>query len=637
MDPRAHFSTHQSKAGSLYGFDLTRYIQAGDLSGMTAHEAAVRTLTHGGIYPLEHAINAIGLYDRAAVTVFAAHLELLVAASPEVREDCLVLSMYVNTLGRLHIRPATAPKVKYSEDDNATDLGYVLVGRHIADAITAQHDELERQEAQAFAEIKAATDGLHARNELEKVLEEVIDHVAHVESVGFYLGDRFLARIDRYVNLVDDKRGQGFLNSLRDKPYPQWRSEEILVVAALHALFLSGRSVRFEEFNGTLLTASRLLGRLNELANAYRTAGCEVEMPAGLDMFERARLIRQQTLRSTGKPWLRYRWIYGLNFQKVEYILPTSETSEADDVWQRDLGDEFRELVGGDVHAVSEHTATTALANACLARDVAGIPCNRGSGATTGWLEYLMERIVASAVLATNSDYGMSSSLRDIARLVTYDEATLLDAIHALTPAHFFTCFVSNRMIERIGTDESRAIASSVQKRMMFNRWHFIPGNLERPLVRMSRHWYYPPLIPDISVHSDMHRAAHNLARVKYSVRAPGPDMSRPALNIANRRYRGFYDVRVVRTEGDGYTVEDMLRTRRRTLWLEAVYEALVNYLMSPRCKRLQIAGFQPGSYYDIPGADAGRSEDSGLAYEHYLRPQVGVAATPAAALAVET
>jgi hypothetical protein len=625
MDPRAHFSTHQSKSGSLYGFDLTRYIGAVNLSGISAHEAAVRVLTHGGIYPLEQAIKAIGLYDRAAIAIFAAHPQLRVVEIPQTGENDLVLSIYVNTLGRLHIRPTSTPKVKYSEEDSSTDIGFVVVDRAVADAIMAHHDTLELQEAQAFVEIKAATDGLHARNELEQVLEEVIDHVEHVESVGFYLGDRFLARIDRYVNLVDDKRRKGFLNSLRDKPYLQWRTEEILAVAALHALFLSGRSVRFEEFNGILLTPSGLLARLNELAEAYRTAGCEVEMPVGLDLFERARVIRQQTLRATGKPWLRYRWIYGLNFQKVERILPTTETSEADDVWLRDLGDDYRDLVGGDMHGVSEHVGTTALANACLARDVAGIACNRGSSAANGWIEYLMEKIVASAVLATNSDYGMSSSLRDISRLVTYDEATLIDAIHAVTPQNFFTCFVSNGMIERLGTDEARAIASSVQKRMMFNRWHFIPGNLERPLVRMSRHWYYPPLIPDIAAHSDMHRAAHNQARVKYSIRAPGPDMSRPALHIANRRYRGFYDVRVVRTEGDGYTVDDMVRTRRRTLWLEAVYEALVNYLMSTRCKRLQITGFQPGSYYDIPGAEADR-EDSNPAYERYLRPPVDTA-----------
>ena len=94
-------------------------------------------------------------------------------------------------------------------------------------------------------------------------------------------------------------------------------------------------------------------------------------------------------------------------------------------------------------------------------------------------------------------------------------------------------------------------------------------------------------------------------ARVKYSIRAPGPDMSRPPLNIARGLSRGFYDVRVVRTEGEGFSLDDILLVRRRTLWLEPVYAALTTYLMSPACKRLEVTGFQPGDYYDMPAVPA--------------------------------
>lgn len=617
MDPRVHFPTHQNKATSLYGFDLRRYVDGLEATAGRAYDVAVQALTHGGIYPLEQAWQAINLPDRAAVTVFAAHPELEVRTSPPPERAGAVLAMYLNTLGRLHVRPASEPKVSYGDDDQSLDIGYVAVDPAIQGEIEAEYENLRRAEAEAFAEVKAAVDRLHAENQLARVLEEVIDHVEHVESVGFYVGDRFFARIDRYVNLVDDKRGPGFLNVLRDRPYAQWSTDEILTVAALHALFLSGRSVRFEEFNGVLLTARGLLARLHSLSEAYREAGCEVEMPAGRDLFERARVIWEQAHRAPGKPWLRYRWIYGLNFQKIERILPSTESSEAEDQWFREFDDDYRELVSDRTNfRPPERVAMALLAHACLARDVAGIPCDRGSTAVKGWIEYLMERIVGSAVLATNADYGMSSSLRDIGQLVTYDDAKLLDVIHALTPVHFFTCFVSNRMIERVGVTEANAIATSVQKRMMFNRWHFIPGNLERPLIRSTRHWYYPPVIPDIAIHSDMHRAAHNRARVKYSVRAPGPDMSRPPLDIAGRHYRGFYDVRVVRTEGDGFTMEDVLRTRRRTLWLEAVYEALTSYLMSAGAGRLLIKGFDAGTYDDTPGTPTvrGKADDSSAA-----------------------
>lgn len=604
MDPRLHFSTHQNKPSSLYGFDLTQYVQGDEAGGDRAYDAAVRALTHGGIQPLDLALKGLGLYDAAALAVLERHPEIDVAPSAAPEQAGAGLLMYVNTLGRLHIRPASLPKVAYDDDDRAVEIGRVPVTDAVLKEVGDEHEALLRAEAAAFAEVKSAVDRLHADGRLPEVLEEVIDHVEHVESVGFFVGDRFLALIDRFVNLIDHKGKKGFLSALRDKGYAEWTDEEVLVVAALHALFLSGRAVRFEEFNGARLTARDLLARLQEISEAYRLAGCEVEMPPGLDLFERARVTMQQALRSVGKPWLRYRWVYGLSFLKTERILTSTESTEKAGAWIDEFADDYADLVGGSIERVpSEHIAMTALAHACLERDVAGVPCDRGSEAVTGWIEYLMERIVASAVLATNADYGMSSSLRDINALVTYDEAALVDGIHALTPNHFFTCFVSSDLVPRLGAEEAAAIAASVQKRMMFNRWHFIPGNLNRPLVRKTRHWYYPPLVSDIAVHADMHRAAHNRARVKHSIRCPGPDMSRPALNIGNEPFRGFYDVRVVRMEGDGFAMDDLLRTRRRTLWLESVYAALAHHAMRPGRVPLKVEGFHPGAYLDITTA----------------------------------
>jgi hypothetical protein len=429
--------------------------------------------------------------------------------------------------------------------------------------------------------------------------------------VCFYVHDRFFALIDRYVNLIDDKRNRGFLSQLREKPYAEWNQDEILVVAALHALFLSGRAVRFEEFNGALLTARRVTDRLAELAQAYSTAGCEVEVDNQLDIFARARQIRKQTQCAQGKSWLRYRWVYGLTFQKVERILPATQTSEAPDACQTEFDDMYRLLVSDRADLrMPEQVFMAQLANACLARDLAGIPCQAGSTAAAGWIEYLMERIVASAVVASNADYGMSSSLRNLGQLVHYEPGRIADAIHVLTPGHFFTCFVGDRLVPRLGTEEASMIATSVQKRMMFNRWHFIPGNLEREGISTARHWYYPPMVPDIGIHADMHRAAHNRARVKFSIRSPGPDASRPPLYIGGQRYRGFYDVRVVRMDGAEFTLQDILTVRRRTLWLEAVYGVISSYLMSPGAGAFEVTGFQPGAYLDLPAsASAGASD----------------------------
>lgn len=599
MDPKVHAPTQHGKSTSLYGYDLTNYIDREFAEPRSAFDVAQRALTHGGIYPREQAFSALNHYDRAALDTIEAHPEL--QTTQHASGAAFELVLYVNTLGRLHIRPATDERVVYDENDRVSELGYVAITEAVAADIAARHERLLQIEAQAFVEVEAALERLIEEGRLDEVLGEVIDHIEHVESVCFYLGDRFFALIDRYVNLIDDKRGRGFLSLLRDKPFEQWSADERLAVAAGHALFTSGRSVRFEEFNGALLSAHGLLTRLDELAQSYSDAGNEVSVDRSLGLFERAHLIRQQTLHATGKPWLRYRWIYGLNFRKIERILPSTESSEAADAWWREFAADYRTLVGETAPPqAGEHAGMMQLAAAAVARDAAGVPCKLGSTAVTGWVEYLMERIVGSAVEAVNADYGMSSSIRDMSQLVTYDDDTLIQRIHALTPANFFTCFVSKNLIARTGADEAKVIASSVQKRMQFNRWHFIPGNLEREVIASSRHWYYPPLVPDIAVHSDVHRAAHTRARVKYSIRSPGPDMSRPALNVAGRPYRGFYDVRVVRMNGDEFTTDDIVRVRRRTLWLESLYAALSQYLMSPGAKSLPVKGFEAGTYHDI-------------------------------------
>jgi hypothetical protein len=448
--------------------------------------------------------------------------------------------------------------------------------------------------------VKRALDVLHDDGKLFQVLEEVIDHVEHVESVCFYVGDKFLARLDQFSNLIDSPKGRdGFLNRLRRRSYSEWANDDVLVVAALHALFLSGRAVRFEEFNGVMLSASGLWEKLHSLLRSYRDVGCDCELSPDTDLFQLARVIREQSLKSVGSSWLKYRRIYGLTFQKIERILPYSDSKEEPLAHLQDFSADYEELLGRPPDAATrEREFFVDLAQAALDRDIEGIEFRSHSDAVRTWIEHLIERVVVSAIITTSADYGMSSSVRDASVLVEKDDELLVTKLHALEPKDFFTCFVSARFRSTLDSDLANAIALSVQRRMMFNRWHFVPGNLERAKVAKGRHWYYPPVIPDIAIHSNVHRAAHAQAQVKFSIRAPGPDMSMPPMVIGNRSYRGFYDVRVVRMTGEGFTIEDMLRTRRRMLWLECIYSVLISYIEGG--KRLPFIGFQPGHFFDI-------------------------------------
>ena len=600
--------THTARpanAGSPFGQSLTPYVAGHEAFAGSAWRTALHALTHGGLYREREAIEALGCEDRAAFETLRRNPGI--AMLPEAgAAQGVVYDLYINSLGRLHIRASGLPRPSYSESDAYLELGRVALSASVAAQVQALHRSYVDSEAAALHHLRSALVQLEDAGELAAALESVIDSVEHVESVCFYVGDSFFALIDRFVNLIDTKGGRGYLAHLRGKPLATWANVDVLIVAAFHALFISGRSVRFEEFNGSTLTARSLLARLRALYAQYVAAGCEsVEQEPGL--FDLARLLRSQSQQGVGQRWLRFRRIYGLNFQKNEYISNSLASSEDPLAYMHDFAADYAALVSPRLGPkLPECLFFTQLASACLALDASGVASPRTKGsAAAGWTESLIEKIVASAVRATGSDYGMSSSLRDMGCLMKSDDTSLAAAIHALLPAHFYTCFVS-RGFAAMETADASAIAISVQRRMMFNRWHFIPGNLERSLVLENRHWYYPPMVPDLAEHSDVHRAAHARAGVKYSIRSPGPDMSRPPLTILNHTYRGFYDIRVVRMDGAPYEFEELLRARRRTLWLEAVYTVLVSYLHDSPENRFCVNGFVPGSWLDLPAARSG-------------------------------
>lgn len=600
--------THTARpatAGSLLGQSLIPCVAGHEAFAGSAWRTALHALSHGGLYREREAIEALGCEDRAAFETLRRHPGTAMLPESSAAQG-VVYDLYVNSLGRLHIRATGRLRPRYSDADAYVDLGRVALSASVAAQVQALYRSYADAEASALQYLRSALAQLEDAGELDAALEGVIDNVEHVESVCFYVGDSFFALIDRFVNLIDTKGERGYLSHLRGKPLSSWANVDVLIVAAFHALFISGRSVRFEEFNGSTLTARALLGRLRALYAQYVAAGCEsVEQEPGL--FDLARLLGRQSLQGVGQRWLRFRRIYGLNFQKNEYVSTSLASSEDPLAHMHDFAADYAALVSPRLDPqLPECLFFNQLASACLALDASGAPPPQIAGsAAAGWTESLIEKIVASAVRATGSDYGMSSSLRDMACLMKSDDAGLAAAIHTLLPAHFYTCFVS-RGFAAMEAADACAIAISAQRRMMFNRWHFIPGNLERSLVLENRHWYYPPMVPDLSEHSDVHRAAPAKARVKYSIRSPGPDMSRPPLTILNHTYRGFYDIRVVRMDGAPYEFEQLLRARRRTLWLEAVYTVLVSYLHDSPENRFAINGFKAGSWLDLPAAEDG-------------------------------
>lgn len=589
-----------------FGFDMIELVKGYEQYAHSAAKAIEYIITQGNRYPLEHAIEALGIYDVAAFEALQWHPDIAMSLDLDMAAyegNPSILVVCINSLGRLYLRPANWNFEEISTDDiEHKKLGFIVLPIALLRDLERHHEIAQQREKNACKRLRENMDEIHVAGGMDAVLDSVIDNVEHVESVCLYLDDRFLALIDRFNNLVDSKSGNGYLNELRKKSYTDWSDSEVLIIAALQALFLSGRSVRFEEFNGITLTAARLYEKLQHLISLYRQVGCEFELPRDASVFDIARTIRDQTFKAMGQNWLRYRWTYGLTFQKNERILERIDSTEDPLIYVAEFEKEYRQMVGTEpAKARDEATFFRDLAYAALEHDAANIPCPYASQSAHGWTEHLIEKIVASSVVATQADYGMSSSLRNLGKLLKPERPELIEAMQALTPNDFYTCFVSKGFSEHLENNIANMIATTVQKRMMFNRWHFIPGNFDRTEIATDRHWYYPPLIPDIAIHADMHRAAHTRAQVKFSIRAPGPDMSRPPLEFGGQRYRGFYDIRIVRMEGEEFSLEDLLRARRRTLWMEKIFDVLAGHLHRGSGKPFEVKGFEPGKYLDLP------------------------------------
>lgn len=585
---------------SIYGQSLFDRLGGGIRFDVPAHESLLPVLTHSGEYPLELALNSLDAYSEEIWHFLQDHSP--VSLSPPQTSPAASIDVVGCNLGRLRFHPAGQELMAAEDSHQQHVIAHLVLD---SPAIRKLEERVQRRlhsESLKLQEMRQLLLAHQDRDELRAIVTSVLDHVQHVEAVCFFVGPRLFAHVERLKNLVDTLDGPGLLPKLLDRRLEDWADDDVLVVSTLHALFLSGRSVRFEHFNGCSLVPSRVRKLLCSLLSRYGSTPDEMELSGGFDLFTLAKQVRERSESCHLAGHLRYRWIYALNFQKVERVMPLAHQDRAPDNCAEEFAELYQSVAGVAPTAFSgTELFLESLTVECLRRDAAGDALAMAGTGAQSWIDFLVESIVTSAVRATRSDYAMSSSIRDLSLLNHRDAAAQAANVGMLTPAHFYTCFVGNGLRAKFGDEQACGIAASVQRRMIFNRWHFIPGNLHRYEIDQRRHWYYPPMVPDLAVHSDVHRAAHAKALVKYSIRSPGPDAARPALLIGGRPYRGFYDIRVVRTSGEPYSELDMLTARRRTLWLEAVYAALVRHLEHDTQPWRPVKGFQVGSFRDEP------------------------------------
>jgi hypothetical protein len=420
--------------------------------------------------------------------------------------------------------------------------------------------------------------------ELEQKIAELADRVERVETVFVFVGRDIFSKSDAGSNTLTR---EGLLEGLRKLPLADWRQSDRVFVVLAHCLFISGRSVRFEEFNGKQLstTAVRefLLGRY---ASYYQAAGHDAENPRSLSLFDLAERVRTLMSEADRSPMMRYRRINGLTFVKNEHLLnfplPRDPEVMPDLVaaYGRALGVAPTGDVRGDLHRM------TLEAVAADARESAGESA----------LGELLASIVLSAVIGTGSDYGMSSSVRDLARLRGAVPGGP-DGVLVLKRGDFFCCCLPHPARPDLKGDEAVAILWRAAQRMMYNRWHFAPGEFDRAEIPEKRHYFFPPQVPDIAEHAEHHHGGHTASRVRYTIRAPGAQVWHPPFTVFGHGFRGCYDIRLVRMEGPPFTLEQVAEAVRHCSLIDELWRTLAAGVETGTLPASPVEGFDRDWY----------------------------------------
>ncbi|MHA6266361.1 hypothetical protein ACXYMP_05790 [Aliiroseovarius sp. CAU 1755] len=483
-------------------------------------------------------------------------------------------ALYLNSLGYLQVKAAGDSNPSYPFNIVTWHLGDFTLPEALASNARASILKLNYDEKAAqslyLAELKRAYDA----GVLRHIVEGLIDALEHVESVVFYVADRVFACAERMNNLVGSKRGIGELDELSNKPLSLWGSHHVLIVATLHSLFIAGKSIKFEEFNGCNLYASTVYRRLATLRSSYEAAlgfAPQSILAYSDSPFSLARSVARLSDQLIGRRWLRYRKVSGLTLRKTESLIRTSE---------RTLGPVFRneiDRVSSDWSVVISKDQSETEQFTTLVEHAIG---DRVSSENGGKLSSLIQVVLKSAIFCTNSDYSMSSSLRAPGLLCRDSTSEIQQSLHALTPKHFFCEIASSSHLANQKADHlTQDIFSPVQRRMEFNRWHFVVGNLPRSVIHRSRHYFFPPVLPDISNYSSMSHAAHNKADVRFAIRSPGPDVSEEPLLLFGLPYWGFYDCRVVRVSGEPFTEGELITVRAHSQMIGVIWRLVCSHL----------------------------------------------------------
>jgi hypothetical protein len=431
------------------------------------------------------------------------------------------------------------------------------------------HNALQQEREEICADLR--------EQGFEVVCSELGSVVEHMAPLIYYIGERC---ISNFYNV--GKSGYAPEMTLADAlqhVVEQREHADIEVLTAVHCLHLilrSGSYTRLEELNASQLTRRTVEEFFDTKAAFYEeTCDCAVEKHfASATLREKAALLaRMRETIATRKRFIRL--INGTNVRKREAVLPlpppsalaasvpVNPSANVEAILQRCLpqGSSVQRLFSAEFF---EH----------LLEPVSFLDAHASLFDST--LEYLLDRVVAEAVQATNSDIGMTRSARDYRRFAEAVRGRQTIIASGWSQAEYFCHVVPSSGV--LKTFSSRALVmtlNAISARMRFNSWHYAPSYFDVAAVPEGRGWFTAPRMADIADDSDQHHTGHMHAVVRYSIRSPLP------IRIGQDVLPGFIDLRLMRQSGAPYGQAELMTAIAYTEVLQFIYQHLMNRVLA--------------------------------------------------------
>lgn len=534
-------------------------------------------LTGDGRIPFSLARDRLTVWESALVQQVLGRSGVEFAEVTELSDeayapDAAAVRVTAGVLGGIDLwRPSEEP------NPTAKTLGWLRVPADALDVADEKARAAAVRENAEFREIDAILDAWLTTGELDTRLALIADWVERVETVYVLIGRDVFSKSDAGSNTLTR---DGLVTGLRQLRPESWRRSDRLFVVAAHCLFATGRSVRFEEFNGRQLSAVQLREHLTDRYAAYSAAaGRDPADLHGLPLLDLAERIRDLLPEVDAADAMRYRRISGMTFVKNEQVVAGPPARDPErmpeliaELGEARLGVPSTGRPRDDLRAMTEAAADLDASGA----GAGGIDSDPHPSAN-GALGELLATIVLSAIERTDSDYGMSSSFRDILRLRAADSGDPSEVLTMKKNDFFCCCLPHTTRMSDLPDEETVPILWRAAQRMMYNRWHFIPGEFERASIPDNRHYFFPPQIPDIAEHAEHHHGGHVASRVRYTIRAPGPQVWRPPFEVFGHALRGCYDIRLVRMEGPAYTMAELYEAVRHCSLVDSFWRTLAD------------------------------------------------------------